>query len=516
MNKKILFAGFVTSIIVAGPFAASALSIDELQAQIKELLNKISSLQVQANGQTSVSSSVVVEPSSTSPAMPRICGILNRNLVRGAQGDDVRSLQEFLASEGYLSASATGYFGPATANAVARWQSSQGVQSVGSVGPMTRDRIKMRCGNQYGFRVTPQAGVAPLSVTAYANVGGFTINRYAVDFGDGSAREPIACSAPADVCTTPGSVTHTYTNDGSYTVSLWQTNSSDNSSNVIAKESVRVGSNQNNGQFSAYPQSGSAPLFVSFSYRGAEENAQYYIEFGDGAAQVMDTQQIYCIRAPCINPAVAWHTYTTSGTYTATVSRYIACLYTNPRCMIAQPAPLASLKIVVGGSESGTPVISGFSGPVSLAVNEQGTWSISASDPENGRLTYAITWGDEWAVGDNSARATAPQMSIVQQTTFTHSYSQPGTYTIGLTVSDDSGKSARTSSTVQVSQTACTGEYAPVCGRPTGCANTCPPGMYCATMCRLQDPVTYSNRCQLNNANATFLHAGTCSGNESY
>ncbi len=161
------------------------------------------------------------------------------------------------------------------------------------------------------------------------------------------------------------------------------------------------------------------------------------------------------------------------------------------------------------------PVVSRFSGPVSLGVNEVGTWNISASDRENGRLVYSIIWGDEWVRGAGNLSTTA-DTSIVQQTSFTHAYAQPGNYVIRLKVSDEEGNSAEATASVQVSQSVCTTQYEPVCGRPQGCANTCPPGMMCTMLCRLNDPVTYSNRCQMNNSNADFLHTGACTGAETY
>ncbi|MEK7069020.1 MAG: peptidoglycan-binding protein, partial [Patescibacteria group bacterium] len=58
--------------------------------------------------------------------------------------------------------------------------------------------------------------------------------------------------------------------------------------------------------------------------------------------------------------------------------------------------------------------------------------------------------------------------------------------------------------------TACTREYAPVCGRPAGCANTCPAGALCTAWCRQHDPVTYSNKCSLKVAGAELLYSGVC------
>ena len=265
------------------------------------------------------------------------------------------------------------------------------------------------------------------------------------------------------------------------------------------------------GTFDASPRSGPAPLPVAFTYTPAsDEIAQYYIEFGDGQAQVMEIHQIYCIRAPCISPSTASHTYDSPGTYTATVSRYIACLYSNPRCLIAQPPPLASVAITVRGSGTGAPVISGISGPQSLTVNEIGTWKITASDPENEQLSYEIAWGDEWMKSDRAAPLSSPDISIIQEVGLTHSYANPGSYTVRVTVSDTAGNRAQATISVSVSRSVCATVYSPVCGRPPGCANTCPPGQVCTMMCRLYEPQTYSNRCTLNNANAEYLYDGEC------
>lgn len=57
---------------------------------------------------------------------------------------------------------------------------------------------------------------------------------------------------------------------------------------------------------------------------------------------------------------------------------------------------------------------------------------------------------------------------------------------------------------------ACTREYNPVCGRPSGCVNTCTSGQICPEWCQLKTPQTYSNRCQSDAAGATFLHTGQC------
>lgn len=264
------------------------------------------------------------------------------------------------------------------------------------------------------------------------------------------------------------------------------------------------------GGFSASPQQGPAPLRVDFTYQPNEEGGQYYIDFGDGQGQLMDMHQIYCIRAPCISPQAAFHTYASAGVYTASVSRYIACLYTNPRCMIAQPPPLAQTTVIVRSASDSNlpPVVSSFSGPTTLAINAVGTWSIQASDPENGQLTYQVWWGDENIYAPSMSSALGANV-FVQTTTFTHSYAYAGTYTVSIAVRDATGKEARTSSTVNVGATpvACTMQYDPVCGQPPepACRYSIP-----ACMMMTPGPQTYGNLCMLNAAGATFLYRGEC------
>ena len=56
----------------------------------------------------------------------------------GSRGEQVKTLQSFLIELGLLNTQATGYFGPATERAVREFQEDNGLEAVGSVGPMTR------------------------------------------------------------------------------------------------------------------------------------------------------------------------------------------------------------------------------------------------------------------------------------------------------------------------------------------------------------------------------------------
>lgn len=154
------------------------------------------------------------------------------------------------------------------------------------------------------------------------------------------------------------------------------------------------------------------------------------------------------------------------------------------------------------------PVVAGFSGPTTLNVNQTGTWTINASDPENGQLSYRIDWGDSRESPFSALIDLAGAIGFVQTTTFTHAYASAGTYVVSVVVRDNAGQEARTSTTVKVGTdvpVACTLEYNPVCGQPPW---ACPDGMYCATVMPAQQ--TYSNRCFMNAASATFVHEGVC------
>lgn len=363
--KKNIIAGIVALVFIAVAASAtpvSAFTVDELQAQIKVLLAKVAELQVQLRTATTVQTPPV-DPTITPPLNKhRICNILARNLTPGTRGDDVRGLQEFLSTEGYLSANATGYFGPMTAQAVAKWQSSEGVNAVGSFGPMSRERIKIWCGNP-----------RPQVCTQEYN--------------------PVCGSKPIVCITTPCN-----------------------------------------------------PIPQTYGNR-CEMNA-------DGAAFLYEGQ--------CRNDSV-----------------------------------------------NKPPVVSSFSGPTSLAVNASGTWSINASDPENGQLNYQISWGDERVYAPMMMDSSAAARAFVQTTTFTHAYSFAGTYTVTVVVRDSAGQEAKTSTTVKIGDDGviCTTEYAPVCGQPAepACRRSIP-----ACMMATPGPQTYSNRCVMNGAGATFLYSGEC------
>lgn len=98
------------------------------------------------------------------------------------------------------------------------------------------------------------------------------------------------------------------------------------------------------------------------------------------------------------------------------------------------------------------PVISGVSGPTTLRVGETGTWTVRASDPENGTLNYSVFWGDELTNYPNSNTLPAITTPVQQSATFTHIYSTAIPHYPRFIVTDNSGQSVQTSLSVVVGQ----------------------------------------------------------------
>jgi peptidoglycan hydrolase-like protein with peptidoglycan-binding domain len=133
---------------------AAAFAQTTTQSQIESLLSQIRTLQAQLKVLiASSSANIRMEMKDHMPPgqMGKMaCIMLNRNLRAGAEGDDVRKLQEMLHEdkENGFEAEATGFFGPVTARAIAKWQMRMGIASSsdGSVGPLTRGFFERACG----------------------------------------------------------------------------------------------------------------------------------------------------------------------------------------------------------------------------------------------------------------------------------------------------------------------------------------------------------------------------------
>ena len=108
-------------------------------------------------------------------------------------------------------------------------------------------------------------------------------------------------------------------------------------------------------------------------------------------------------------------------------------------------------------NKSSVPVITGVSGPSTLKIGETGTWGVKAYDPSGGSLTYSVVWGDEVRILVSQTPGDDMISLPLQTATFSHSYSNPGSYIPKFYVMNSSGKWAQTSLSVRVGEVNQTG-----------------------------------------------------------
>lgn len=150
------------ALLVPSVLFAQGITVGDITAQIERLLAQVRELQAQIRALQAGSAT----PASSTGVQYGVCRV-SRTLTEGEQSDDVRALQEFLRTEGYLSANATGYFGPLTRGALRGWQAAQGIVSSGDAlttgwgvfGPRTRERVQEWCGGS--VQSTPPTQTTP-------------------------------------------------------------------------------------------------------------------------------------------------------------------------------------------------------------------------------------------------------------------------------------------------------------------------------------------------------------------
>lgn len=100
-------------------------------------------------------------------------------------------------------------------------------------------------------------------------------------------------------------------------------------------------------------------------------------------------------------------------------------------------------------NQGSAPSISGVTGPTTLPVGNSGTWTLNLQSYGNQYMTTSVQWGDEYLYGYGAAsQMNYPNVST--SLTFTHAYSQRGTYTVVFTVRDSQGRQNTATQTVYV------------------------------------------------------------------
>jgi PKD repeat protein len=219
---------------------------------------------------------------------------------------------------------------------------------------------------------------------------GATISSYTWSFGDGTPAQR----------TTGATGSHTYSARGTYTVSLTVTNSAGKTD--TRTQTVTV-DNPPTPAFTPSVPAGSPNALrfdASASAAGAGASiADYSWSFGDGATADTGTT------------STAAHTYAAAGTYTVTLT-------TTDDLNVSTTVS----EVVTAGAFSAAP-----------ALPTPGTQVSFTPGSTSGITAYSWNFGDPTSAGDTSALADP-----------THTYDQPGQYTVTLTSTSSTGQSTAT------------------------------------------------------------------------
>lgn len=429
------------------------------------------------------------------------CPQLSLQLQRGSRDSStqgqVSELQSFLVDYYSLDEESTtsGYFGRLTQMYVQQFQREQGLPAAGIVGALTRTRIASVCASvaaaptcpiyqqvrcnadeEYiagtrdakgcvsagwckaknitsDFYARPEEGYAPHAVTFYAMVGGRA--QYAVDFGDGTGQQTIACIAPTDACVSPGKVEHVYSKVGTYTATLrrvyriMELQPGDRILGPLASVTIRVKEKE-------------IPVVKP------DNRCKVWFDGCNTCTRAVSGEAFACTKMACIQGGTG-----------------------------QQPQP--SCKEYFGlGKTDYPPAITGFSGPTQLEIQQDGLWRIEARDTEGQQLSYSVDWG-EYLQGQ--AATANPRVNFSQVAFVSHRFAQAGNYTVGITVYDTAGGSATSSTTVTVGNvvSACPSQ-SQVCGERRVCT---------AQEC-WNEKHTYSTICSLRAESAVLVSEGAC------
>jgi PKD repeat protein len=96
-----------------------------------------------------------------------------------------------------------------------------------------------------------------------------------------------------------------------------------------------------------------------------------------------------------------------------------------------------------------TPVITSLTAPKEVEAGMEAKVSVNAYDPKNDSLSYSVDWGDE---SDMTTALRAHDPIFVQSSTFTHVYSEPGTYKATFTAENSAGEKTSRSTRIVVTE----------------------------------------------------------------
>ena len=436
------------------------------------------------------------------------CVSLSRDLFSGSRGSDVTSLQTFLVNQNYPGSGSwmvTGYFGPATAQAVRNFQGQQGLVVTGSVDSSTRSVIvRVGCGtyvgntytattypwnnyNTYNYNtpynynlagnlaltsLSANTGFIGSSVTVYGT--GFDSHNNIVKFGttqignlpsNGTSitfNVPLYVGGNVDLRVTNSRGT---SNPLTFTVNAYGMGCGIYGSygcNVYGYSNQQIswlGPNYNYGgnlnpnaitvPTTSYlsPASGSVGTVVTVFGTGFTTTGNA-VHFGPGVVANLNSPDGRSVSFTIPSQLTGF------GTQVLTLSTYNVYV-TNSAGYTSNTLPFT----VTSLGASAAPAVWSVNGPTSLVLNTAGIWTIVVNNQSNSYLTTSVNWGDQNIYGNIPSQPQTTYAQGTQTLTFSHAYMTGGTYTITVIATNASGSNTG-SATVTVPFSANAGNVA--------------------------------------------------------
>jgi peptidoglycan hydrolase-like protein with peptidoglycan-binding domain len=133
LASTMAFAVALCCMLSFAPHARAASLTNDQLSNVQQLLQSYGVSDAKINAVTAVLSDNGMQQMGSSTASSTNCAAPARALMRGMRSDDVKTLQERLVNDGYLSQdNATGFFGSSTEQAVKQWQADSGIVASGT------------------------------------------------------------------------------------------------------------------------------------------------------------------------------------------------------------------------------------------------------------------------------------------------------------------------------------------------------------------------------------------------
>jgi len=367
------------------------------------------------------------------------CIQLTRTLSQGSAGADVSALQTFLVSQNLLSSDlVTGYFGSHTQAAVQQFQCAQSITCSGSptttgwgvVGPHTRAAIQsLSCGttqNPVSCNLSVDNAVVYPGESA-------TVSWTSTNAAGGFITPTIGTVGPSG-SKLLSNLQQTTTFTGTFT------GTGNNSASCNTTVTVIGGTTPPAGSLSATPISGNAPLTVFFG--GSIPANAYTLNFGDGSTPAHGA----CTGGCATLPVNATHTYSSAGTYTATLMNASGTIVGTATITVTSSTlpmcPVILVECVAGDHEQQSTGTDQNGCPLPPTCVPNTTGSLSAT-PTSGAAPLSVTFTGSAPpntytlnFGDGSTPATGACTGIGGCTSIpvnaTHTYAAAGTYAATL------------------------------------------------------------------------------------